>query len=151
MTEHSIEPARSPKLGMTSLALAIVALVVFWSVAIVAVSGVRAIESVVTVVVAVASGVILGVAAVVTGIVARRRVRRGQASRGGVALAGIVLGVMAAVVPAVYAAWVVYMFYSEYQQFEQCIKAPESSYPRYFCLKDCPGFLDSLCRKQIGW
>ena len=100
---------------------------------------------------AAAVGVILGVAAVVIGIVARRRVRRGQAGRGGVALAGIVLGVAAAVVPAVYAAWVVYLLYAKYQEFEQCIRVPETASPKYLCLKKCPSILDSLCRREIGW
>ena len=142
-------PSRSPQLSGTSLALAIVALAAFWSVAVAAVSGVRVMDIVVAV--ALVAGVTLGMAAVVTGIVARRRVRRGQAGRGGVALAGIVLGIAAAVVPAVYATWVVYLLYSQYQEFEQCIRVPESASPKYLCLKECPGILDSLCRKEIGW
>ena len=149
MTELVDGPVRSSKPSITSLVLAIVALAVFWSVVVVAVLGVRVMDS--AVIVASAAGVILGVAAMVTGIVARRRVRRGQADRGGVALAGIVLGVVAAVVPAVYAAWVVYALYTQYQEFEQCIRVPEMASPRYLCLKECPGFLDSLCRKEIGW
>jgi hypothetical protein len=149
MTELVDGPARSSKLSITSLVLAIVVLAVFWSVVVVAVLGVHVMDSVVAV--APAAGVILGVAAVVTGIVARRRVRRGQAGRGGVALAGIVFGVVAAVVPAVSAAWAVYLLYAQYQEFEQCIRVPETASPRYLCLKECPGFLDSLCRKEIGW
>lgn len=149
MTEPVDAPVRSPKLSIISLVLAIVALAVFWSVVVVAVLGVHVMDSVVTV--APAAGVILGVAAVVTGIVARRRVRRGQAGRGAVALSGIVLGVVAAVIPAVYAAWVVYLLYAKYQEFEQCIRVPETAAPRYLCLKECPDILDSLCRKEIGW
>jgi hypothetical protein len=149
MTDPVDKPAHSPKLSITSLALAIVALAVFWSVVVVAVLGVRVVDSVV--IVALAAGVVFGVAAVVTGIVARRGFRRGQAGRGGVALAGIVLGVVAAVVPAVYVAYVLYALYAQYQDFEQCIRVPETAAPRYLCLKECPGILDSLCRKEIGW
>jgi hypothetical protein len=151
MTEPVDAPAPSPKLSITSLTLAIVALAVFWSVAVAAVFREGAADSPVVFLVAAAAGVILGVAAVVTGVVARRRVRRGQAVRGGVALAGIVLGVAAAVVPAVYAAWVLYLLYAQYQEFEQCIRVPETAAPKYLCLKECPGILDSLCRKEIGW
>lgn len=43
----------------------------------------------------VAGGVILGLVAVVLGFAGRARVKRGEASNGGVALAGIVLGVLA--------------------------------------------------------
>jgi hypothetical protein len=45
----------------------------------------------------VVGGVILGVVAVVLGLVGRARVTRGEASNGGVALTGIVLGVIAIV------------------------------------------------------
>jgi heme/copper-type cytochrome/quinol oxidase subunit 2 len=142
--------SNSPKLSGASLALAIVALAVFWSVMVAAVVDVYAMERVVFIVAAVAA-VILGVAAVVTGVVARRRVRRGDAGKGGVALAGIVLGVVAVVVPAIILAWVVYTVYSDYQEFQQCVKGSGSAYPKYLCLKECPAFLDSLCRKEIGW
>ncbi len=43
-------------------------------------------------------GAVLGIAAVVMGIIARRRVKRGEATNGAVATAGIVLGIVAAVV-----------------------------------------------------
>ncbi|MDT5044975.1 MAG: hypothetical protein QOD88_884 [Mycobacterium sp.] len=64
-------------LGAGSLVLALVALV-----ATVTISG----------------GAILGIAAAAMGLVARRRVKRGEATDGGVAMAGIVLGIVAAVV-----------------------------------------------------
>src|SRR6516165_5015095 len=95
MTEPSIELAHSPLLSMMSLALAIVALAAFLSAAMATVFHVPATDNGVAVIVAAAAGVIVGVGAVVTGAVARRRVRRGQASRSGVALAGIVLGAWA--------------------------------------------------------
>jgi hypothetical protein len=62
-----------------------------------------------------------------------------------------VLGIVAVVVPATLAAWVLYLLYVEYQEFEQCIRVPEAASPRYLCLKECPGVLDSLCCREIGW
>ncbi len=118
-------PSTSPTLSIASLVLAIGALVFFWTVL---------------------GGVILGVAAVATGMVARRRVRRAEADKGGVALAGVVLGIAAVAVSAIFVPIVVY---SSYVDFEQCIRG--SGYPNYLCLKECPPFLDALCRKQIGW
>jgi hypothetical protein len=76
-------------------------------------------------------------------------VRRGDAGRGGVALAGIALGVSAVVVLAIFLAMMVYYVYSGYEEFQQCIRG--SGFPKYLCLKECPEFLDYLCRKEIGW
>lgn len=72
-------PPTGPKngLGIASLVIAIVALVMVWSVF---------------------GGVILGIVAVVIGFVARARVTKGEATNGGVAIAGIVLGFLAIVV-----------------------------------------------------
>lgn len=61
-------------LGVAALVVAIIALVGSFSVV---------------------GGVILGIAAVVLGFLGRNRVRRGEANNGGVALAGIILGVLA--------------------------------------------------------
>lgn len=47
-------------------------------------------------------GVILGVCAVIIGFVARGRVKRGQATNGGVAIAGIVLGFLAIIVSLIF-------------------------------------------------
>jgi len=137
-------------LGILSLALAIVALVVFWPLMVAAVFDARAVRDVVFIAAAVA-GVVLGAAAVVSGALARRRVRRGAAGRGGAALAGLVLGLVAVVLPAIILAWLGYQFYVDYQQFRQCIKGAGSAYPDYLCLKECPDFLGSLCRHAIGW
>jgi hypothetical protein len=64
-------------LGITALVLGIVGLLSFWSVL---------------------GGVVFGVAAIIVGIVARGRVKRGEANNGGIAVAGIVLGAVAVVV-----------------------------------------------------
>jgi hypothetical protein len=58
-------------LGIAALVLAIVGLLICWSVV---------------------GGVILGIAAVAMGFVGRGRAKRGEADNGGVALAGVVLG-----------------------------------------------------------
>ena len=64
-------------LGITALVLGVVGLLSFWSVL---------------------GGIVFGVAAVIIGIVARGRVKRGEANNGGIAVAGIVLGAVAVVV-----------------------------------------------------
>src|SRR5262249_20931765 len=143
--------ALSPKLSIASLTLAMAGLVVFLAVTVASVFQVPGTDNGLAFIVAAVASAILGVAAVVTGVVARRRGRRGEARRGGIALAGIVLGVVAVVLPALLGGWVGYLLYARYQEFEHCIRAPETASPRYLCLKECPGILDSLCRKQINW
>jgi hypothetical protein len=70
-------------LGTASLVLAVIALLCVWSVF---------------------GGVILGVVATVLGIIVYRRVRRGEANNGGVAIAGVVLGGIAIVVGLIFIA-----------------------------------------------
>jgi uncharacterized protein DUF4190 len=76
-------PPTAPKngLGVVALVIAIIGLVFCWSVI---------------------GGVILGIAAVIIGFVARGRVKRGEATNGGVAIAGIVLGFLAIIVSLVF-------------------------------------------------
>lgn len=76
-------PPVAPKngLGIAALVLAIAALVFCWSVF---------------------GGIVLGVCAVIIGIGARVRVKRGEATNGGVAVAGIALGALAIVVSLVF-------------------------------------------------
>ncbi len=152
MTESPDRPTRreSSRLSFASLALAVVALALFWSAAAAAAHHVGGAEDAAYAVAAMA-GVILGLAAVVTGFAARRRVKRGAAARGGVALAGIVLGIVAFVVPAALLGFLAYLVHSGYQEFEACVRSAGTSHPSYLCLKDCPVFLDSLCRRAIGW
>ena len=68
-------------LGIAALVIAIIGLVFCWTVA---------------------GGVILGVVAVIIGFVARGRVKRGESSNGGVAIAGIVLGFLAIIVSLIF-------------------------------------------------
>jgi hypothetical protein len=76
-------PPTGPRngLGVAALVVAIIALVFCWSVF---------------------GGVILGVCAVIIGFVARGRVKRGEATNGGVAVAGIVLGFLAIIVSLIF-------------------------------------------------
>jgi hypothetical protein len=76
-------------LGVAALVIAIIGLVFCWSVI---------------------GGVILGIAAVIIGFVARGRVKRGEATNGGVAIAGIVLGFLAIIVSLVFIAIWIGMF-----------------------------------------
>ncbi|BBY08563.1 DUF4190 domain-containing protein [Mycobacterium noviomagense] len=78
-------PPRGPRngLGTAALVLAVIALLCVWSVF---------------------GGVILGAVATVLGIVGYRRVRRGEANNGGVAIAGMVLGGIAIVVGLIFIA-----------------------------------------------
>jgi hypothetical protein len=76
-------PPTGPKngLGITSLVLAIIALLSVWTVFV---------------------AVVLGPAAVLFGFIGRRRVKRGLANNGGVAIAGIALGTLAIIVGGPY-------------------------------------------------
>jgi uncharacterized protein DUF4190 len=74
-------PVAKNGLGIAALVVAIVGLLLCWSVV---------------------GGVIFGFAAVILGFVARGRVKRGQATNGGIAIAGIVLGFLAIVVSLVF-------------------------------------------------
>ncbi len=63
-------------------------------------------------------GAILGIAAVIMGVVARGRVKRGEATGGGAALVGIVLGLIA-VVASAFVIWLVFgteLFNEGYQR-----------------------------------
>jgi hypothetical protein len=76
-------PPTGPRngLGVAALVIAIIGLVFCWSVV---------------------GGVILGICAVIIGFVARSRVKRGEATNGGVAIAGIVLGFLAIIVSLIF-------------------------------------------------
>jgi heme/copper-type cytochrome/quinol oxidase subunit 2 len=76
-------PPTGPRngLGITALILAIIGLVFCWTVA---------------------GGIILGLCAIIIGFVGRGRVKRGEATNGGVAIAGIVLGFLAIIVSLIF-------------------------------------------------
>jgi hypothetical protein len=75
-------------LGVASLVLAIAALLLVWSVV---------------------GGITLGIVGAVLGLVAWRRVKRGEADNGGIAVAGIALGAMAVIVGLAFAGiWIAF-------------------------------------------
>jgi len=76
-------PPTGPKngLGIAALVIAILGLVFCWTVI---------------------GGVVLGVVAVIIGILGRGRAKRGQATNGGVAIAGVLLGVLAVILSLVF-------------------------------------------------
>ena len=79
-------------------------------------------------------GVILGSAALVMGSVARTRVKHGQATNGGVAMAGIVLGIVAAVLPVILVLAVVFgadLLNGDYQHCIGYHPGHEASCDRY--------------------
>lgn len=146
----SARAPESSRLSVASLASAVVALAVFWTAAIAAANGIEQAQNL-GYLIAAATGIVLGVVAVVTGVVARRRARRGAGSGAGAALAGVVLGILAITLPALLLGFFAYLEYASYQDFKNCVKGAGSGYPSYMCLKQCPTFLDSLCRSQIRW
>lgn len=77
-------PAHAPRngLGIAALIVAVIGLVLVWSVV---------------------GGLIFGVTAVILGFVAHGRARRGEATNGGVAISGAVLGIIACVLSLVFA------------------------------------------------
>ena len=76
-------------LGVAALVLAVIALVASCSVA---------------------GGLVLGIAAIIIGVLGRGRVKRGEANNGGVAMTGIILGALAVVVSLAFIALYVSVF-----------------------------------------
>ncbi|MGB3770681.1 MAG: DUF4190 domain-containing protein [Rhodococcus sp. (in: high G+C Gram-positive bacteria)] len=85
------QPPASPKngLGVAALVLGILSILAFWTFGF---------------------GILLGIVAVIMGFVGRGRAKRGEATNGGVALSGIVLGVLGILVGAVFLALTVFVF-----------------------------------------
>ncbi|MCV7100542.1 hypothetical protein [Mycobacterium palustre] len=149
MTETLDGPLpQSARLSVASLALAIVGLAVFCSAYVAAGFQVGAVDNVDLIAAALAGG-LLGSGAVAIGVIARRRAKRGHGARPGVALAGIMVGLLATLLPALILAALAFTMYSSYEDFNSCVKG--SGHPTYLCLKECPVFLDSWCRSRIGW
>ena len=81
--------ARRNGIGLASLVTALVALVATFTIF---------------------GGIALGLVAVVLGVIGRMRVKRGEADNGGVAVAGIIVGVVAILVSVAFAIFGVWMF-----------------------------------------
>ena len=61
----------------------------------------------------VAGGIVLGISAVILGVMARNRVKRGEANNGGVALAGIILGALAVLISVAF----ISLFYGVFNNY----------------------------------
>lgn len=87
--ESAAPVVRRNGLGTAALVLAIIGLLLCWTVF---------------------GGIILGVLAVILGFIGRGRARRGEANNGGVAIAGIVLGFLSIIAGAVFIALYVWVW-----------------------------------------
>ncbi len=89
-------------LGVTALVLGLAAVLLFWTIA---------------------GGILLGLLAIVAGVLARRRVKRGQATNGGVALAGLILGVVGLLLGGlVLAGFGALLNRGDVQELRQCVE-----------------------------
>jgi hypothetical protein len=80
--------------------------------------------------------VIPGVLAVVFGLVGRARAKRGEANNGGVALAGVITGVIGLVISALLVVWVVSLVRSpEFDRFTDCFEAAQTSQQEDDCVQ----------------
>lgn len=94
-------PARRNGLGVAALVVGLLALLTSWTVI---------------------GGCVLGVGAIVLGVLGRKRVARGEADNGGMALAGLVLGVLGLLLSAaLIAAGVSLLNSPEGQQLRDCL------------------------------
>lgn len=89
-------------LGITSLVLAIAALLLVWSVV---------------------GGILLGAVATVLGLIAQQRVKRGEANNGAIAIAGISLAILAVIVGLAFAGiWVVFWREAGADDYVACLQ-----------------------------
>ncbi|MFF3750751.1 DUF4190 domain-containing protein [Streptomyces sp. NPDC002018] len=86
------QPGPSNGMGITALVLGIISVVAFclWGL-----------------------GVVIGVLALIFGIIGRRKVRRGEATNGGMALAGIILGSIGALISAAFVGFLIWAIANE--------------------------------------
>jgi hypothetical protein len=78
-----------------------------------------------------AVGIVLGLLAVIFGFVARGRVRRGEASNGGAALAGIILGALSVVAGVVLFAWI--FSQADFANYTDCLRHAETRAEQLDC------------------
>lgn len=87
-------------------------------------------------------GGLLGIAAIVLGAIGRGRAKRGQATNGGVALAGILTGVLAVLVAALVVVGAIALFSnSDFGSFTECVQQAETQAEVDQCAAD---FEDSV-------
>jgi hypothetical protein len=105
-----VDPPKRNGLGTAALVLGILALLSFWTVL---------------------GGIIFGLAAIVLGFIGRSRAKRGEASNGGMALAGAILGIVAVLLTAGVVALGASLLNSEVaKDFEQCVDKANGSRPQ---------------------
>ncbi len=110
-------------LGIAALVLGLIALFTFWTVF---------------------GGILLGLAAIVLGIIGFRRQRRGQATNGTMAVIGAVLGVLALLASAIILAIGVSIFSGEgFDNLKDCLDNAQTAGERADCEKD---FSDDITR-----
>ncbi|MGK5501366.1 DUF4190 domain-containing protein [Streptomyces sp. URMC 125] len=103
-------------LGITALVLGVAALLLFWTLV---------------------GGIVLGLAAIALGIAGRRRAKRGEATNGGMALAGAVVGALGLVASVVViAAGVSFLNSEEFGNFEECVDKAGTAAEREQCERD---------------
>ncbi len=118
---HSTTPMtpgvrQSNGLAIAALVLGVAAILLFWTVI---------------------GGVVLGVLAVVFGIIGARRARGGRAPHKGIAIAGAVLGVLGAIASAVIIAIGASILNSdEFKSFEDCVRSADTQAERDACERD---------------
>ena len=109
-------PLQAPRngLGTAALILAIIGLVLCWTVA---------------------GGIVLGIVAVILGFIGRSRVKRGEANNGGIALAGIILGALSLVAGIAFIVIYVAMFnWLGIDEYANCLdKAGQDPAARHQC------------------
>ncbi|URM92508.1 DUF4190 domain-containing protein [Streptomyces sp. MRC013] len=103
-------------LAIAALVLGVAALLLFWTVF---------------------GGVVLGLSALVLGVVGARRARGGRAPHGGMSIAGAVLGALGLVASVVIVAIGVSFFDSkEFRNFSDCVEHAETQSEREACKDD---------------
>jgi hypothetical protein len=114
-------------LGVASLVLAIVGLLSVWSVV---------------------GGITLGIVGAVLGVVGWRRVRRGEADNGGIAIAGIVLGVMAVIVGLAFAGiWIAFWKEAGGNDYLACL---QKAGPNHALQQRCADQFRDKVQNQFG-
>ncbi|GAB3680292.1 DUF4190 domain-containing protein [Streptomyces sparsus] len=115
---HSDQPQGSPRngLGIAALVLGIIALATFWTVV---------------------GGIILGIVAIVLGIIGFRRQRQGVATNGTMAIVGAVLGALGLIASAIILAVGVSFFNSEeFGNLTECLEQAETAEEQQECERD---------------
>ena len=103
-------------LGIAALVLGIAAVLLFWTLV---------------------GGIILGIVALVLGIIGFRRGRRGQATNGTMSLVGAILGVLGLLGSLVVIGFGVSLFNSdEFHDLQDCLKHASSSAEQQQCQRD---------------